>query len=225
MKLTLTAFLTASAAAHAAISISLPGNSEQASWVALNSTNYPGAGGTSSYFTSGDPWPAPIAGNAGSTSGAVFAKVSGSGYFAGGSVYDAGQAGVFSLSDDAPLADLATIVLQIDAGAAISSAPVLHYNGGSQSLAADLFTTVAGNYVANGFNGPYQTSNFAWQWDLSAIPDITSYEIVWGSAAADHLSMFDLTISAGETFVQAVPEPSSLVMVSLASLALFRRRR
>lgn len=225
MKSILTATVAVTVTAHAAIDISLPGNSEQAAWINLNSTNYPGAGGSSSYFTPTDAWPAPIAGNGGSTSSAAFAKVSGAGYFASGSVYDAGQPGVFSLSDDTPLVDLATIVFQIDAGAPVGVGPVLNYNGGAQALAANYFASVTGNYIANGFSGPYATTNYAWQWDLGAIAGITSYEIVWGSVANDHLSMFDLNVSAGDSFVQVVPEPSAAVLASLASLALFRRRR
>ncbi len=218
--------LVLSADARAAVSVSLPGNSEQAAWAALNATNYPGAGGGSSYFTATAAWPAPIPGNAGSTSGAEFAKVSGGGYFATTSVYDAGAAGVYSLSDASPLADLATIVFQIDSGTTVGIAPVLNFNGGSQALAADYFTAVSGNHVSSGPTGSNPSINHAWQWDLSGVAGpITSYEIVWGSTTGNHLTHFELNLSAGDSFVQVIPEPSAVVMVSLVSLALFRRRR
>lgn len=226
MKHIIAAMIAATATAHAAISVSLSGNSEQAAWAGLNAANYPGAGGTSSYFNPTAAWPGPIAGNGGSTSSALFSKVSGGGYFATNSVYDAGVAGMYSLADASPLAGLGTLVFQIDAGTNVGVAPVLNYNGGTQALAADYFTSVAGNYISSGPSGSTPSTNYAWQWDLSGIAgEITSYEIVWGSTAGNHLNHFELNVTAGENFVQVIPEPSSAVLVSLVSLALFRRRR
>ena len=218
--------LAAAGVADAAIAIHLPGSSEQAVWAGLNAANYPGAGGSSSFFDPTAAWPGPVAANPGSTAGAVFSKVSGGGYFATSSVYDAGVAGMFSVFDSAPLAALATVVFQIDAGTAVNVAPVLNYNGGTQSLAADYFTTVAGSYLSSGPMGSNPSTNHAWQWDLGAVAEpITSYEIVWGSTTGNHLNHFELNLSAGDSFVQVVPEPSALMMVPLASFALIRRRR
>lgn len=230
MKAISTAFLTAASAAHAALSISLPGTSESGQWHELG-ISYAGnnwsANGYPTAYPGAAAWPAPVGANgAGSTTSAAWMKVSGNGYFSGGSVYDAGLPGMYSLSDDTPPADLATLVLQIDSGAAVGVAPVLNYNGGSQALAANYFASVDGNYIANGFSGPYPTTNYAWQWDLTGIAGpITSYELIWGSVAGNHLSQYEINLSAGDGFVQVVPEPSSFALASLASLVLIRRRR
>ena len=218
--------IAAISTAHAAITISLPGNSEFAKWGQLRSSNYPGAGGSSSFVNTTGAWAGPIAANTPVTSSAVFSKVSGGGYFASTSVYDAGTSGNFKLADASPITNLKTLVLQLDTGAPVGVAPVLHYNGGSQSLLANFNTTSTGNYLS-GFGGPPSpTTNYAWQWDFSSVAgSITSYEVTWGSLTNNHLTQYEIHLSTGDSFVQVVPEPSAALIGSLATLALFRRRR
>jgi hypothetical protein len=153
-------------------------------------------------------------------------KKSGNGYFSGSSLYDAGGAGVFAVSDDSPVSGLATVVLQIDAGATIGLLPVLNYNGGSQALEAGYFAQVDGEYLTFDFTTgqSFPTQNRAWQWDLTGL-GVASYEIVWGSVANNHLTQYEINLTTGDSFLHAVPEPASAVMFSLASLVLFRRRR
>jgi hypothetical protein len=213
-------------ASQAAISISLPGNSESAQWASLRSANYPGAGGSSSFFNSTAAWPSRIAGNGTPTSSATFFKESGGGYFASSSVYDAGVTGTYSLQDLSPIGNLATIVFQLDVGAAIAVSPVLHYNGGTQSLLAQYSLSMNGLYTASSPGGPVASTNHAWQWDLGAIAEpITSYQIVWGSLNNNHLTQFEINVAAGDTFAQVIPETSSAFLATFAALGLLRRRR
>jgi hypothetical protein len=210
---------------HAAIPILLPGNSESAQWAALRSSNYLGAGGSSSFFHPTAAWPARIAGNGSPSSSATFFKESGGGYFASSSVYDAGVAGTYSLVDASPLSGLQTILLQLDIGAALGVFPVLHWNGGQQSLAAHFSVTVPGSYMASGPDGPVASVNHAWQWDLRSIAEpIDRYQIVWGSLTNQHLTQFEIHVTAGNSFAQVIPEPST-ALFAVCATALFLRRR
>jgi hypothetical protein len=228
MKHTLTAVFAATATTHAAISVSLSGNTESSGWDNLkNSNSYWSANGYPTAYPGSAAWRAPVAANtAGSQGSAVLMKTSGNGYFSGSSLYDAGGAGTFSISDASPIAGLSTVVFQIDAGTSIGVLPVLHYNGGSQALAANYFAQADGGYLTFNFTTgqSFPTQNRAWQWDLTGL-GVTSYEIVWGSTANNHLTQYEFNLATGDTFSQVIPEPSSAVLISLASLALYRRRR
>jgi hypothetical protein len=228
MKSLLAAVSAATATTHAAISISLPGNTESAGWDNLKVSNtYWSANGYPTTYPGAAAWPSPVAANAaGSQGSAVFMKNSGNGYFSGSSLYDAGGAGLFSISDASPIAGLSTIVCQIDAGTSIGVLPVLNYNGGSQSLTPNYFAQTDGEYLTFNFQTgqSFPTQNRAWQWDLTGL-GVTSYEIKWGSVPNNHLTQYEINLTTGDSFIQAVPEPSSVLLVSFASLALFRRRR
>jgi hypothetical protein len=228
MKRILIASFAATSIGHAAMTINLPGNTETSGWDNLrNSNSYWSANGYPTTYPGASAWPAPVAANAaGSQGSAGFMKRSGNGYFSGSSLYDAGAVGTFSISDSSPLASLANIVLQIDAGTSIGVLPVLNYNGGSQALAPNYFALADGEYLTFNFQTgqSFPTQNRAWQWDLTGL-GVTSYEITWGSVANNHLTQYELNLTTGDTFIKAVPEPTAVVMISLTSLALFRRRR
>ncbi|MGL4400647.1 MAG: PEP-CTERM sorting domain-containing protein [Luteolibacter sp.] len=221
--------LALSSPLFAAFAISLPGNTETAGWDNLRSSNpYWAANGYPTSFPfAAAAWPAAIAANVvGSQGSAGFLKNSGNGYFASASLYDAGSPGIFSISDTSPLVSLASIVLQIDAGTSIGVVPVLNYNGGSQALAANYFAQNDGEYLTFNFQTgqSFPTQNGAWQWDLTGL-GVTSYSVTWGSVPNNHLTQYELNLTTSDSFVQAIPEPTSTVMLSLASLAFFRRRR
>ena len=219
------ALIIFSAQASAAINLSLPGTTESAVWTGLNSSNYTSAAGFPGYATTTNLWPHALTADAGSTAGATFDKVSGGGYFASSSLYDAGTPGIFHLTDSAPIGNLANIVFQADVGSAFAGAPMLNINGGAQAIAPNYFTSSSGNYLS-GFGGPPSpTTNYAWQWDLSAFGgSINSYEIVWSTAA--HGTIYELNLSAGDSFVQAVPEPGTgLLGLAALGLTFIRRRR
>jgi hypothetical protein len=213
---------------HAAFTVNLSGNTESSGWNNLrNSNSYWAANGYPTSYPGAAAWPAPIAPNAaGSQGSAVFMKESGNGYFSGSSIYDAGAPGMFSISDDSAVGGLATIVLQIDAGTSIGVLPILNYNGGSQALAANYFAQGDGGYLTFNFQTgqSFPTQNRAWQWNLTGL-GATSYEIVWGSVANNHLTQYEINLATSDTFVQVVPEPAAATILPLLALTLLRRRR
>lgn len=211
------------APAHAATSYILPGNAEYGFWDLKRdnynptiSPAYPASGSTST------PWGGPIAASATS---ATFTRLAGGGYFigSGSGIYGSFGTVSYGISDTAPMPDLANLIFQARMNLAPSSI-TLSLNGGSPITPGFINSTAAGS----GSFGPI--SDFAWQWDLSAFAGtINSYQItldfpanslVYGNAP--QLT----TLSASDAFVQAVPEPSSMMM-ALATLGftLTRRRR
>lgn len=222
MKTTLALLTLAAAHSHAAITFTLPGNSESAAWTSLNNVKYPAASGWNSFGTNTQPFQAALSPDSGSTLSGAFNKLSGGGYFASTSIYNFGVIGTFHMADSAPLAGLETVIFQADLGSALGTVPVLNYNGGNQALAPDFQATSPGNFIS-GFGGPpAPTTNYAWQWDLSAL-GATSYEINFGTIA--HGTIFRLDLAAGDTFAQVIPEPSSLMFAALGAFAFTRRRR
>lgn len=210
---------------HAAISVSLPGNSESAVWSGLNSSNYTSGAGFPGYTTATNAWPSALTPDSGATLGGNFEKISGGGYFASTSLYDSGTPGTFRITDLSSLANLETVIFQADLGSALGGAPVLSYNGGTQSLAADFVGTSTGNFLG-GFGGPPEpTTNYAWQWNLSGVSgSITEFAIDW--TTNPHGTIYQLDLAAGDSFTQVVPEPA-VPLLSALSLTLFvlRRRR
>lgn len=207
----------------AATVLLLPGTSETGFW-SLNSTNYH-SGTNPSYPVSGStstPWGGPIA--ASSTS-ATFTRIAGGGYFigSGSGIYGGFSPASYAVGDSAPLPDLETLIFQARMNLAPTSI-TLSINGGA-GLAADFFLS---SPAGSGSFGPI--SDFAWQWDLRAVSDpINSYQITINLPENSLIygNQPDLTsITAGDRFVQAIPEPSVplSVIVGLA-FTLTRRRR
>ncbi|MCX8240174.1 MAG: PEP-CTERM sorting domain-containing protein [Akkermansiaceae bacterium] len=210
---------------QAAISFSLPGNSESAAWSGLNNTNYLSTAGFPSYPTATDSWPSALTPDTGATLGGSLNKISGGGYFASASLYDAGTPGTFQITDLASLAGLETVVFQADLGSSLGAVPLLSYNGGSQALTAD-FTGISTGIFSSGFGGPPSpTTNHAWQWDLSGVSgSITGFAIEW--TTNPHGTIYQLDLVAGDSFTQVVPEPTTSLLAALSlTLAAFRRRR
>ena len=149
-----------------AISFSLPGISESASWT-LTSALHPGF---NTFGTAANPWASAVTSDAG-TASVVLSKISD------------------------PLISM-----------------VLNYNGGSQALPADFSVVIAGSGYPDR----------AWQWDLSAVSSITSYEILYSG----HHAANSLSVTTGDTFVQVIPEPSmSLLGAAALAFTLIPRRR
>lgn len=193
--------------AFGAISISLPGTTESASWT-LTSANYPGF---NNFGTAANAWTTTAAGVG--TASAQLNKVSGSGYIGGSFMYTAGTNGGFRLFDESPQASLQTIVFQGAISDVFNAVPKLNYNGGTQSIEPVFSAIVTGS--------PYPDR--AWQWDLSGVVGgITSYEILFDG----HFAANSFRIDTGSSFAQAIPEPSTSLMGAAAmGLAFIRRRR
>lgn len=193
--------------AFGAISISLPGTTETASWT-LTSANY---AGFNSFMTAANAWTTSAAGVG--TASAQLNKVSGSGYIGGSYLYTAGTNGGFRVYDETPQASLQTIVFQGNISSDFNAAPVLNLNGGAQAI-LPVFSSVAAA-------GTYPDR--AWQWDLSSFGSaINSYEILFEG----HVAITSLKIDTGSSFAQAIPEPSTgLLGAAALGLAFIRRRR
>lgn len=226
MKL-LSALFALSTPVFAAINLTLDGTTESGVWTGLNSTSHTAGMGFPTHGTSTNPWPNAIPANSGSSAGTTLNKVSGSGYFASSSLYDAGLAGTFQLADSGPQASLATIVFQADLGGSFATGPVLNINGGMQALVPDYFATSPGSYLFSFGGPPEPTTNRAWQWDLSGFGDpISSYEILWSSANGAHLTQYQYNLATSDTFTRAIPEPGTgLLGFAALGLTLIRRRR
>ena len=197
--------LVLAAPAFGAFSFSLPGTSESASWN-LTSAVHPGF---NSFGTAENPWVSAVSSDAG-TASAALTKISGSGYIGGSFIYTAGTVGSFGISGSSSIGSLETIVFQGRISDPFDSI-VLNYNGGSQALPADFSAVVAG--------APYPDR--AWQWDLSGIPGITSYEILFSG----HVAVPSMSVTAGDSFAQVIPEPSSALLLGAALGFTFIRRR
>lgn len=216
------------ASAHAYLPVNLPGNTQYSGWSGLTSANNPGFPG----FGSGAAWPAPILPNLnGSATNPRLNKVSGPGNPAGGSIYTFAAPTTFSLTSTNPLANLETLVFQIDLGNGeggifLNALPVLDLNGGTQNLAATYSATTSGAYAFIDFTTglPGLTTILAYQWDVSAFADpITSYDIRW--SAHTHSQIYALRLDSGDTAVQVIPEPASSLLLVLGGTLLLRRKR
>lgn len=216
--------LSLAAPAFAATSYVLPGNAEYGVWN-LNVANYnnstgpgyPASGGTNS---SALAWGGPIA--ATGSSSATFTRLTGSGYFisSGSGIYGTFPVGSYGVSDVSPITNLSNLLFQVR----LNQEPVsvtLNINGIATALPATGFLVT---------DNPTVNNDYAWQWDLSSLAGtITSYEIVV-SVASNNLiygNAADLTtISASDSYLQAVPEPSAALLGCAAlGFTMIRRRR
>lgn len=228
MKATFAILALAAAQSHAAISITLPGNSESAAFTSLNNIKYLSSAGWRNFGgnllspLNGTTPALNVTADLGSTLSGEFNKVSGGGYFASSSIYNFDTPGTLRIFDSSAIASLATVIFQADLGSALAGAPTLNFNGGTQALVSDFQTTAPGGFTS-GFGGPpAPTTNYAWQWDLRSL-GATSYEINFGTIA--HGTIFRLDLAAGDTFAQVIPEPSSLILSAFGTFFLTRRRR
>jgi hypothetical protein len=211
--------------------LNLSGATEYEGWEALTAANNPGFPG---FFNFTDPWPNAIAPNrAGSAGNAAFNKAVGGGYPGSQSIYNFTAPSTFTVASPAPLANLATVALQLDLGEGdsfILGTPTLSYNGGSQALLPTF--SEAGNgptaFTNPQTGDPDNTTLFAFQWDLSSVGSISDYVIQW--TADSHVTTYNLQLDSSDNFtgnaLSAVPEPAAYSMIAaLAALTLAATRR
>ncbi|MBK1833768.1 hypothetical protein [Roseibacillus ishigakijimensis] len=216
------AFTATATSLTAALSVTLPGNSTSDGWDQLTNSRLSGYGG----YPGLTPWTTPIAANtSGSDQNAVFNKISGGGYLANNSFYDGGNSGTLALQSDNPIANLATVIFQVDMGmSTFASAPQLLING------TDLLDPVASSITQGAYSSgqpgqpPSFTKNHAFQWDLTGYgATIDDYQVQWTTSI--HTTIYEMHLDSGDSFATVIPEPSTAFLGALAGSLLLLRRR
>ena len=215
-----------------------PGNSGSDAWVNVNSVNFSGYGG----FPGSSPWPAPIGSNGAGSGDAVLNRVAGSPtgggpFLSSGSIYFGNFAqipnalgGTLRLTDSTPLADLKTVVFQIQIGEAtgydLYSAPALKINGGS-SIVDPLFSGIINRFQNGTFNSPatgadepVYVNTRGYQWDVSSLGAVTSFTIDFSGVT--HSQIYGLQLDQSSSFFSTavIPEPNVGALV-LAGACFF----
>jgi len=127
--------------------------------------------------------------------------------------------------------DAQTVILQLEVAPnpdfawPYTGGPLLSFNGGSQNLSTTGYAYIGTEFRADVFGGT-TFNTYAFQWDLSGVPDsITSFSI--SVPLSVHTSTVAVQVDAGNTYVQAIPEPSTwlLLGLGLATVVIFRTRQ
>ncbi|MGE9267057.1 MAG: hypothetical protein ACQKBY_03080 [Verrucomicrobiales bacterium] len=227
---------------------SLGGNQSAGLWDGVSNQDHSSGYGNYPGFTS---WSNPMAAN--SSTGSFTAALNYGSAGAGGGPYAAGQriyaggmslipntdGGQLLLSDATPLADLQTLVFQIQIGGAFgydfhnNTLPTLTINGTGASLAADFSSIIdhaSGTYTLEGDDLDIEARTYTMQWDLSGITEpITSFELAID--IVQHAQIYGLQLNqsdashASSILPAAIPEPSLAILSLCALPALVRRNR
>lgn len=234
----------------------LTGTASSSSWlnVRMNGSVSIADGGTGvvhavGSFPGSGPF-VPIAAQVGDSTAQLIKTANGTGggpYVAGDSIYYGGFSGAFNnpggtmaVTVPNPIADLSTLVFQVQIGEAWTydfldhALPVLSYTtsaGTVNDVAADFSSIIS--KIANGTvsmpSGPEPIffNTHALQWDLSAVVDpITSFNVSF--QGVQHAQLKGLRLDQGSdsfTGVNLVPEPTSAALGLMGAVALLIRRR
>ena len=219
------------------------GSSDSDAWVNVNAANFSGYGG----FPGSSTWPAPIGSNGVGSGDAVLNRVAGSPtgggpFLSSSSIYFGNFAqipnalgGTLRATDLTPLANLKTLVFQIQIGEAtgydLYSAPTLKINGGS-SVVTPLFSGILNRYQSGTFfspvtelDEPVYVNTRGYQWDVSSLGAVTSFAIDFSGVT--HSQIYGLQLDQSSSFFSTVviPEPRVGGLVLAAAFFFLVRRR
>ncbi|MDZ8118160.1 PEP-CTERM sorting domain-containing protein [Pontiella agarivorans] len=222
LKVWVVAVMAAAAAQASLTDFGLGGNKLYDGWDGLSASHYPGYG---SYPGAGT-WPGSMVANEAGSNGGELAKISGTGYAGGSSLYSS-AGGVFEVSQDSVVSGLETIVFAVGYGAGTSASftngPTLMINGSTVVGAADSSFNL-GSYDDNigGYDVTLTTDVF--QWDLSSLGEtVSSFSISYD--VGEHAQQYGLQLEQSDTYTEAIPEPATIVLIGGAGGALFMLRR
>jgi hypothetical protein len=221
------------------------GSSSSDAWVNVNSANFFGYGG----FPGNSPWPAPIGSNGSGSGDADLSRVAGSPtgggpFLSSSSIYFGNYAqvpnalgGTLRVSDSTPLANLKTLVFQIQIGEAtgydLYSAPTLKINGGS-SVVNILFSGILNRYQSGTFfspatelDEPVYVNTRGYQWDVSSLGAVTSFAIDFSGVTHSQIYGLQLDQSSSVFSTAVIPEPNvgGLVLAGAFFFLICRRAR
>jgi len=219
------------------------GSSGSDAWVNVNSANFFGYGG----FPGNSPWPAPIGSNGTGSGDADLSRVTGSPtgggpflssssiYFGNFSQIPNALGGTLRVSDSTPLANLKTLVFQIQIGEAtgydLYSAPALKINGGS-SIVNPLFSGILNRYQSGTFfspatelDEPVYVNTRGYQWDVSSLGAVTSFAIDFSGVTHSQIYGLQLDQSSSVFSTAVIPEPNVGGLVLAAACFFLIRRR
>ena len=221
------------------------GSSGSDAWVNVNSANFSGYGG----FPGNSPWPAPIGSNGAGSGDADLSRVAGSPtgggpFLSSSSIYFGNYAqipnalgGTLRVSDSTPLANLKTLVFQIQIGEAtgydLYSAPTLKINGGS-SIVNLLFSGILNRYQSGTFfspatelDEPVYVNTRGYQWDVSSLGAVTSFAIDFSGVTHSQIYGLQLDQSSSVFSTAVIPEPNvgGLILAGACFFLFCRRAR
>ncbi|QOV90165.1 PEP-CTERM sorting domain-containing protein [Humisphaera borealis] len=223
--LPLVALLLGSPAVAAPQPLNLTGVAQYDGWGNFNATTMPGYG----TYPGASAWSSGSLGsNLAGSGDAVLNRIAGSGssgpYVASSTIYFAG-AGTLSVTDASPVANLKTVVFQIDlgpgSGSGFTAEPTLTYNGITAGPTPRKLELDGGIGALDPDGNPATTTTLLYQWDLTGITGITSYGVQWSNT--QHTQLYAMRLDQSDT-VTAVPEPAALAPLLLGTVALLRRR-
>ena len=219
------------------------GSSASDAWVNVNSSNFSGYGG----FPGSSAWPAPIGSNELGSGDAVLNRVAGSPtgggpFLSSSSIYFGNFAqvpnalgGTLRVSDSTPLANLKTLIFQIQIGEAtgydLYSAPALKINGGT-SIVNPLFAGILNRYQSGTFfspatelDEPVYVNTRGYQWDVSSLGAVTSFSIDFSGVTHSQIYGLQLDQSSSVFSTAVIPEPNVEGLVLAGALFFLTCRR
>jgi len=138
-----------------------------------------------------------------------------------GGIYTLGSTPTFSYSTNTVLTGVETVTISLLSGGltgfALESVKLNYNLGGTQALQALSFSSVAGGSVDSPL-GVMPVTLYTWTWNVSELGAINALNLRWG--AGQHVFIDEIIVT------QAVPEPSTYVLIGLGLVAVvFLRKR